>query len=48
MRVLEAMHDKIASTMQQGIGTNHRSLQNPGNKPQKLTIATWVQTTKAT
>ena len=27
MRVLEVMHDKTTSTMQQGIGTNHRSLQ---------------------
>ena len=27
MRVLEVMQDKTTSTMQQGIGTNHKSLQ---------------------
>ena len=32
VKVLEVMHDKIASTMQQGIGTNHKSLQKHGNK----------------
>ena len=33
VRLLEVMHDKTTSTMQQGIGTNHKSLQNQGNKP---------------
>ena len=27
VRVLEVMQDKTTSTMQQGIGTNHKSLQ---------------------
>ena len=33
VRVLEVMHDKTISTMQQGIGTNHKSLQMHENKP---------------
>ena len=33
VRVLEVMHDKTTSTMQQGIGTNHKSLQMHENKP---------------
>ena len=44
MKVLEVMHDKTTSTMQQGIGTNHKSLQMHENTPEKLTKATWVQT----
>ena len=36
MRVLEVMHDKTTSTMQQGIGTNHKSLQNYENNPKSL------------
>ena len=33
VRVLEVMHDKTTSTLQQGIGTNHKSLQMHENKP---------------
>ena len=36
MRVLEVMHDKTTSTMQQGIGTNHKSLQMHENNPKSL------------
>ena len=36
MRVLEVMHDKTTSTMQQGIGTNHKSLQIYENNPKSL------------
>ena len=36
MRVLEVMHDKTTSTMQQAIGTNHKSLQNYENNPKSL------------
>ena len=36
VKVLEVMHDKIASTMQQGIGTNHKSLQMHENNPKSL------------
>ena len=46
MRVLEVMHDKTTSTIQQGIGTNHKSLQMHENKPYKFTKATWVQIIK--
>ena len=47
MRVLEVMQDKTTSTMQQGIGTNHKSLQVHENNPKKLTKATWVQNHKS-
>ena len=33
VRVLEVMHDKTTSTMQQGIDINHKSLQMHENKP---------------
>ena len=36
MRVLEVMQDKTISTMQQGIGTNHKSLQVLENNPKSL------------
>ena len=36
MRVLEVMHDKTTSIMQQGIGTNHKSLQMHENNPKSL------------
>ena len=36
MRVLEVMQDKTTSTMQQGIGTNHESLQMHENNPKSL------------
>ena len=36
MRVLEVMHDKTTSTMQQGIGTNHKSLQMHEKNPKNL------------
>ena len=36
MRVLEEMLDKTTSTMQQGIGTNHKSLQVHENNPKSL------------
>ena len=36
VRVLEVMHDKTTSTMQQGIGTNHKSLQMHENNPKSL------------
>ena len=36
MRVLEVMHDKTTSTMQQGIGTNHKSLQMHEKNPKSL------------
>ena len=36
MRIPEVMHDKITSTMQQGISTNHKSLQMHENNPESL------------
>ena len=36
MKVLEVMHNKTTSTMQQGIGTNHKSLQMQENNPNSL------------
>ena len=36
MRVLEVMHDKTTRTMQQCIGTNHKSLQVHENNPKSL------------
>ena len=36
MRVLEVMHDKTTSTMQQGIGTNHKRLQVHESNPKSL------------
>ena len=36
MRVLEVMQDKTTSTMQQGIGTNCKSLQVHENNPKNL------------
>ena len=36
MRVLEVMHDKTTSTMQQDIGTNHKGLQVHENNPKSL------------
>ena len=36
MKVLEVMHNKTTSTMQQGIGTNHKSLQMHENNPKSL------------
>ena len=36
MTVLEVMHDKTTSTMQQDIGTNHKSLQVHENNPKSL------------
>ena len=36
MRILEVMQDKTTSTMQQGIGTNHKSLQVHENNPKSL------------
>ena len=33
VKVLEVMQDKTTSTMQQGIGTNRKSLQMRENKP---------------
>ena len=36
MRVLEVMQDKTTSTMQQGIGTNHKSVQVYENNPKSL------------
>ena len=36
MRVLEVMQEKTTSTMQQGIGTNHKSLQVHENNPKIL------------
>ena len=36
VRVLEVMQDKTTSTMQQGIGTNHKSLQVYENNPKSL------------
>ena len=36
VKVLEVMHDKTTSTMQQGIGTNHKSLKKHENNPKSL------------
>ena len=36
MRLLEVMQDKTTSTMQQGIGTNHKSVQVYENNPKSL------------
>ena len=36
MRVLEVMQDKTTSTMQQGIGTNHKTLQVHENNSKSL------------
>ena len=36
MRILEVMQDKTTSTMQYGIGTNHKSLQVHENNPKSL------------
>ena len=36
MRILEVMQDKTTSTMQHGIGTNHKSLQVHENNPKSL------------
>ena len=36
MRVLEVMHDKTTSTVQQGTGTNHKSLEMHENNPKTL------------
>ena len=36
MRVLKVMHDKTKSTMQQGIGTNNKSLQMHENNHKSL------------
>ena len=33
VKALEVIHDKTASTMQQGIGKSHKSLQMNENKP---------------
>ena len=36
MRVLEVMQDNTTGTMQQGIVTNHKSLQEHENNPKSL------------
>ena len=36
MRVVEVMQDKTTNTMQQGIGTNHKSIQMHENNPKSL------------
>ena len=36
MRELEVMQDKTTSTMQQGIGTNRKSLQMRENNPKSI------------
>ena len=46
VRGLGVMHDKITSTMQQGIGTNHKSLQVHENNPKTLQKQHWYKTQK--
>ena len=46
MRVLEVVQDKTTSTMQQRIGTNHKSLQVHENNPKSIQKQQWYKNTK--